>query len=119
LVPLILLGLQFLLKLVVFERPGPARVWESLIQVPVDVAFLAVSFLAASVIVPSPSIVAKVVLFLLYLGLTALTITLWKGAPADLNRGAIKRAAGLTILNFAITLTMLVGSIAVLLSPSK
>ncbi len=54
LVPVTLVAVQFFLKLFVAESPSFRQAWKSLIHSPVDVGFLALSFIA-TVIMGSPN----------------------------------------------------------------
>ena len=113
-IPVVLLLLQFVMKLLIFDRPGASLLWRNVVQTPVDIAFLAVSFVAAAAILPTGDASDKLFVLLCYVIASTIVIVLWKAAPEDLTQPKIWAATGLTLLNFTITTLMLVYSVTLL-----
>lgn len=114
LLPLVLLLLQFCAKLLINERASAERLWQEVMQSPVDVAFIAVSFVAASILDEPATSTGKVMTMILYMVAVFLAVAIWKFSPKGTTRRDLTTAASLTVLNFAFTGAMLVHAIALL-----
>lgn len=113
-IPLTLLLLQFLLKFFIAEAITGIRLWEAVLQAPVEIGFLALSF-AAAVLLAKPDEATHVFgLFVVYLILLIISVALWKASPGGGIPRNIVKACILSSVNFAITLSMLVYSISLL-----
>jgi len=112
--PVILLLIQFIYKLVVCDRPNGEIFWRSLLQSPVDVGFLSISLIIASIIISSASVLVPFTVFCVYLVLIVFSIGFWKFSPLDLTGRAIAISGILLLLNFLLTITMLVFAIKLL-----
>jgi|GEM_PF-5825954 len=115
LVPFTLLLLQILMKVLIGGSGKNGEMWKAILQTPVQTGFLALSF-AATVLLSAPQHAASVFgICLVYIVVLIFSILIWKAAPTTLTKKDVLKAAGLTILNFVITLPMLVFSIIMLL----
>lgn len=113
-VPLTFLLLQFLMKLLVAEVGSAPRLWEATLEAPVEVGFLSLSFIAALLLDAPVEAKKAYSLSALYIVLLFLAVALWKKSPKGYSRREIVTASMLTMLNFTLTLLMLVHSISVL-----
>ena len=114
-VPLLLVGLQFLLKLFIGERAGILATWKQFLQNPVDIGFLALSFTASIIISNKDRAATTFVIALIYVLLLIVSIIIWKYSPKNIV-GA-RNAACFLIINYIITIPMLVYSISLLEGP--
>lgn len=106
LLPLILLSLQFFLKLLICEKPSGPTLWESLKQSPIDIGFLSISFIAASIII-EPDL-SKMIIFVMYIIFFIILITFWKLSPSNYLKNDLIIASILTMTNFLISLGLLI-----------
>ena len=124
LLPVLLLILKFGMKLWVgASHDGPAF-WREVLQSPVDVGFLSLSFVASAIIKASvlengqvtngKHIVFCFVIFVVYLVLIALSILIWKQTPQEIAKSAIIRAGLLGMFNYSISIPMLVYGISLI-----
>lgn len=111
-VPVLLVALQFILKLFVGEKVGRLATWKQLLQNPVDIAFVSLSFLASIIIADKERAGGVFVISLLYMLLLLISIIIWKYSPKTMAGAG--NALKLLILNYLITLPMLVYSITLL-----
>jgi hypothetical protein len=114
LIPLILLALQFLMKLLVAEAISTAKVWEKTLEAPVEIGFLSLTFVAA-VLLHVPSEAARAYSVSAgYIVLLLISVAIWKLCPKDLTKKHLAIASALTIANFIVTILMLVYSVSLL-----
>ena len=112
LVPFLLVLLQFVLKLLIGEAASLHQTWKNLLQSPVDVGFLALSF-ACTLIISKPNAVGGVfTTSLVFIVLLVLSIAIWKLSPTHSTRGSLLASTGLVIFNFFLTSMMLVFSVS-------
>jgi hypothetical protein len=117
LVPLVLLLLQFLMKYLIAQRLSGGRLWEAVLQTPVDIGFLALSF-AATVLLRDPSHAPFMFwVALVYVILLMVCVAIANVSPKQLVRRDVLIAFGLAILNFALSLGMLAHSVRLLVPP--
>ncbi|MBW3140930.1 hypothetical protein KUV56_15655 [Ferrimonas balearica] len=111
LVPLLLVLLQFLLKLFVGERASWHQIWKGFLQSPVDVGFLAISF-AGTLIISKPASVGGVfATAIVFVVISMLSIIIWKESPTHITRDSMIKSSILVILNYLFTGAMLVYSV--------
>ena len=106
LLPLVLLGLQFSYKLLVFERGTWSKTWEAALHLPIDICFLSISFVAAHIMLRPASIHAPLVLLLIYVLLALVSILLWKLCPKEYGKAAIGKAIACTAFNLFMSIVM-------------
>jgi hypothetical protein len=106
LLPTLILILKFSLKFLISEQSQAKKFWESLLQSPVDIGFLAISLLAGSLII-HPS-TGKFLLFIGLIVLISIIIALWKVSPAELNGRCIAISSGIMLINYSISLLSLI-----------
>lgn len=114
LVPVVLLLLQFAMKLWIGEGISGLATWRQLLQSPVEIGFLALSFVASLVISSPTRANPAFVTCLIFFVLLFASILIWKLSPIALNARDIKISFALFALNSAITIPMLVFSINML-----
>lgn len=114
LIPLFLVLIQFFFKLFVGERASFPQVWKSILQSPVDVGFLALSF-AGTVLITTPNTAGVFATSLLFIILLVISVVIWKYSPHHTNSSSVLISSFLVILNFIITGSMLVYSISMML----
>lgn len=112
LVPLLLVGLQFLLKLFIAERAAGMDAWLRLLQNPVDIGFLALSFVCTVIISDAARASAAFVIALVYLLVLILVVATWKYTPTTIKKR--RKAAFLLIMNYVFSIPLLVYSVRLL-----
>ncbi len=115
LVPLVLVLLKFLLKLYLGEKVGPLRLWQNFLQSPVDVGFLALSFVATIIISTSGHANSSFAVAVVFLLLLVVAILIWKLSPNTAGSRDILISSALVIVNYTIAVLMLVYSVSLLL----
>jgi len=118
-VPLLLVILQFTMKVFVAEQASWHQTWKNFLQSPVDVGFLATSFAATLIISKTTSINSLYTTSLIYLVLAILIIVIWKISPTHTTRNSLITSAALVVLNFIISGMMLIYSVSLLTRLSK
>lgn len=112
LVPTTLVVVQFILKFFVAESPSFRQAWKSLIHSPVDVGFLALSFIA-TVIMGAPnstnSLLAPMFGYIVFI---VLSIAIAKLSPTEMRVRSMLVASFLTLLNYMMVSLMLVYSVS-------
>ncbi|MDD2307832.1 MAG: hypothetical protein PHP53_24225 [Prolixibacteraceae bacterium] len=112
--PLILLSLQLILKLVVLKRPQGDEIWDSILAIPVDLEFLAISFVfAAALIAPNKSM-ACLGVGVVFVVVSVVSIIIWAASPKSALGKHIVISTFLLIVNFCISLTALTAAIKIL-----
>jgi len=106
LLPTLILLLKFILKFLISEESKIKKLWESLIQSPVDIGFLAISLLAGSIIILPTS--GKFLIFIALVALNSIIIALWKVSPSELNGRCIAVSSGIMLINYSISLLSLI-----------
>ena len=114
--PLILLSLQLILKLVVLKRPQGDEIWDSILAIPVDLEFLAISFVfAAALIAPNKSMACLGVgVGVVFVVVSVVSIIIWVASPKSALGKHIVISTFLLIVNFCISLTALTAAIKIL-----
>jgi hypothetical protein len=112
--PALILSLKFFAKWLIGERPSIIRFWQSLLQLPVDIGFLAISLLVALIVAPKGSAFMPFVVFLIYVILVLISVAFWKLSPEDVSRRSVVVAAVVLMFNVTLTGTMLAFSIRLL-----
>lgn len=113
-VPVILLLLQTGLKLLIAEDFKGRKLWITILQSPVEIGFLALSFMATILVSDVSRVIETVISCFLFVLVLLASITIWKVSPTGALKGEIIKSSALGILNFSITLPMLVYSIGML-----
>lgn len=109
--PIILLGMSFLLKMSIDrEVDMPSMVYAAL-ELPVDVLFLAASFMAAISISKQPTTELGPIYFAGYIVLIALSIIIWRKSIKLFENENWILLVLMVFINFAITSSALVRSI--------
>lgn len=115
LVPCLLVLLQFFLKLFIGEKTSLHQTWKNLLQSPVDVGFLALSF-ACTLIISKPKTVGGIfTTSLVFILILVLSIVIWKLSPTHSTRSSLWTSTGLVIVNFFLTGMMLVFSVSLVI----
>lgn len=117
-IPVILLLLKFAFKLWVGETLDGINFWKAILQSPIDVGFLSLSFVASAIIKSSVIQDNKLVhgnhfamcfvIFVVYLLIIVVSIVLWKLTPSEITKKDIIKASFVSFINYAITISMLV-----------
>ncbi|HEV2882288.1 MAG TPA: hypothetical protein VGX24_13490 [Pyrinomonadaceae bacterium] len=117
LLPLVLLVLKFVLKLWIAEQHNALNLWKGVLQTPVDIGFLSLSLIASAIIKASgdvnvsskyAALVMALVISFIYVALIAISIVLWKATPTNFTKRDICIATIVGLLNYALTIGMLV-----------
>ena len=106
LLPTLIVLLQFIFKLVISDKTKFHKFWVSLLQTPVDIGFLAISIFAGSIIL-DPS-TGKFIMFIILIVIISIIIISWKLSPEELNGKCIIISGSLMLLNFSLSLFVLV-----------
>jgi len=113
-VPVVLLLLQTGLKLLIAEDFKGTKLWVTILQSPVEIGFLALSFMATILVSDANKVMEAVIACFFFVLIMLASITIWKVSPTGALRGQIVKSSVLGVLNFSITLPMLVYSISML-----
>ncbi|WP_407559723.1 hypothetical protein [Vibrio parahaemolyticus] len=112
LVPVTLVAVQFFLKLFVAESPSFRQAWKSLIHSPVDVGFLALSFIA-TVIMGSPNSTNGLLAPMFgYIVFIVFSIVITKVSPTEMRAKPMVLSSFLIVLNYVMVSSMLVFSVS-------
>lgn len=114
LVPLLLVLLQFVLKLFVGEQASWHQTWKNILQSPVDTGFLALSFTGTLIILKPDSVGGLFATALIFLFFLVISIVIWKISPTHTTKNDLMTSSGLILLNYFITGMMLVYSVSLL-----
>ena len=106
LMPLLLLILKFVYKLFISEKSNFQKVWESILQTPIDVFFVALTLLTGSIIL-CPTI-GRFGLFITLTVLAFIVVVIWKCSPLELTGKKIVCASFLALINYLISVTSLI-----------
>lgn len=113
-VPIVLFLLQTSLKLLTAESFVGNKLWAAILQSPVEIGFLALSFMATILVSDPSKVIPAIVSCFGYLLVLLISITIWKASPTSSKKEDIIKSSLLGFLNFSITLPMLVFSILML-----
>lgn len=111
-VPTLLVVLQFALKVFVGEKASWHQTWINLLQSPVDIGFLALSFTATVLITKTTGTSGLFATSIIFVFLLVVSILLWKNAPCHTTKKSMLTASALVFINYIITGLMLIYSIA-------
>ena len=76
--PAIILAMAFLLKLFVDRTASSAEIFMSLLALPVDIAFLAISLVAGYTIANPAQVTDGLIIFAIYITIVVLVVVLWR-----------------------------------------
>ncbi|MBO2557603.1 hypothetical protein [Shewanella algae] len=113
-VPLVIFLLQTGLKLLIAEQFQGNKLWVAILQSPVEIGFLGLSFMATILVSEPSKVIPAIISCFIYLIILLVSITIWKVSPSGPIRADVIKSSLLGFLNFAITLPMLVFSILML-----
>lgn len=119
LLPTAIVGLAFLLKLVVDRTAAVPDMVLALLELPVDIAFLALSFLAGAVISMPTAAADGLVLFIGYVVGSVLVVVLWRRSHRAFLEERWRHTTVQALLNYVLCVTALVVAIRVLTSGSS
>lgn len=119
LLPIILLGLAFLLKLLIDRSATIPLFLQSVLELPVDIAFLGTSFLVASIISENGSREYGLLCFLLFIIATVLIIFFWRRSVSCYDNNKFILTTLLGTAGYAISIFALIYSIGLLLGGAK
>jgi hypothetical protein len=114
--PSAVLLMSFLLKMCVGRPLSVATFIDSLIELPIDAAFLAISFLIAYIITSALHTNLGIALFMIYICATILVIIGWRGSIMFFDKKRFMITIILTVACFAASATGLIVSINLLTS---
>jgi hypothetical protein len=113
-VPIVLLLLQTGLKLLIAENFKGRKLWITILQSPVEIGFLALSFMATILVSDASRVYEAVIVCFFFVLIMLASITIWKASPTGVLKEHVIKSSFLGVINFAITLPMLVYSISML-----
>ena len=113
--PIILLILSFLLKLFIDRTVSLPSFISALLELPVDIMFLGLSFIAAFTITYKEKAGIGLLLFLTYLIIAILIIFCWRRAIKAFEASKLSISSLLGILNFLISIPALIFSIILII----
>ena len=113
--PVVLLMLSFLLKLLIDRSATVPTLIRSVFELPVDIAFLSISFVIAYTLYPLENRSDGLVYFVVYLVAAVIVVFLWRRSGKLYDQSRYILAGVLAILNVALCVTGLVFSIQLLL----
>lgn len=103
--PATLLVLAFLLKLMIDRSSTAPLLIQSLIELPVDIAFLAMSFLIAYTINAGEKVSEGLLLFLIYIVCSILIVFFWRRSSAMFDDDKLVVTGVLTSINYAASIS--------------
>lgn len=112
--PLLLFFLQFLLKRFVYNKPSGFEIWKSVLEIPIDLKLIAISFLMAAAIVKTEFALTYLGLSLFFLFVIAVSIILWACSPKHASGQSIAISSVLGIVNLGMALFLLTFAINLL-----
>ncbi|HCT5133760.1 hypothetical protein [Aeromonas caviae] len=113
--PSILLALAFILKLSIDREVDIPNTIYALLELPVDILFLATSFIVAFVIAAKPpETTLGFMYFGSYLLAAAVTVFIWRKACHCFEKGHIKTTIFISLLNYGLCATALVRAIGMI-----
>lgn len=110
-IPVILLALQTVYKLFVFERGSVSKTWAAALHLPVDICFLSIALVAAFMLMSADMLSANLSMLLIYMILAVVSVLLWKLCPSGYTKGELAKASVATLFNLALTITMLYAAV--------
>lgn len=113
-----LLFLRFVLKLFIDRRVTLLLFMDSMFELPVDIAFLATSFVVAFTIASPDNVDAGFAFFVAYVMCAVLVILCWRRSATLFEEEHQGWSAVLTVVNFAVSVSGLLMSIT-LISAAK
>ena len=117
--PVILLCLAFLLKLLIDRSATIPLFLQSVLELPVDIAFLAISFLVAYIITETGNRENGLLCFLVFLTATVIIIFFWRRAISCYDNNKFISSTILGTASYAISIFGLTYSIGLLLGGVK
>lgn len=114
LLPVLLLVLKTGMKSVVGSRYKTLEMWKTILQVPIDVGFLAISFLAAALLIDPTRTPVLFPWILGFLVLMLVSIVIWEESPTEIGVRQVCTSIFLGALNAALAIAMLVISLTLL-----
>ncbi|CAG0994010.1 hypothetical protein METP3_02829 [Methanosarcinales archaeon] len=106
LMPLILLVLQFILKLLICEKPNGITLRNSFMQIPIDLGFLSLSFVSALIIIKPDSV--RIIIFTIYIIFFILIMAFWKLSPSNITRKDLIITSIFTTINYFLSIVMII-----------
>jgi hypothetical protein len=103
------------MKLLVAENFTGTKFWNAFLQAPVEIGFLALTFTATLLIGNPHRAETSLIISFVFIALLFVSILLWKVSPTAIAKRPIVKASLLVLLNFAITVSMLASSVALLI----
>lgn len=113
-VPVLLILLRISLKTLVASPLKGLEMWKAILQLPVEVGFVSVSFLGASLLLDPARGPVLYPTILLFLFLLIVSVVMWKVSPTDVGAKPVLTALCLTIFNALLTGWMLTTSISLM-----
>ncbi|MBX7259720.1 MAG: hypothetical protein K1Y02_25415 [Candidatus Hydrogenedentes bacterium] len=113
-VPVLLILLKIGLKTLVASPFKGLEMWKAILQLPVDVGFLSISFLGAALLLNPDRGPVLYPTILLFLVLMLVSVLLWKLSPTDVGKKPVFTALGLACLNALLTGWMLAAGLALM-----
>ncbi|EGQ7642240.1 hypothetical protein NM092_003549 [Vibrio cholerae] len=113
--PGILLALAFFLKLSVDREVDIPNTIYAILELPVDILFLATSFIVAFTIAAKPPVsTTGFMYFGAYLLVSAITVFTWRKACRCFERGHIKTTIFISVVNYSLCVTALIRAIQII-----
>jgi hypothetical protein len=114
LLPAIIVLMAFLLKLFVDRTASAADIFMSLLELPVDIAFLAISFVAGFTIANRTAASEGLTLFAVYVVVSVLVVVLWRRSRRAFTADKHLAAALLFVVNALVCVSGLVHAVRLL-----
>lgn|GEM_PF-2925206 len=118
LLPIVLLGLQFLLKFLVDRRATAFNFFTALLEIPVSILFLSLSLLAAFIIAGKGSVQFAFFSFPIILVVLLVCLLCWRRAVEHFEKKNLGYTACLGLLNFVLSIPILLFIINFLINSS-
>ena len=109
--PIIVLGLAFLLKLLIDRSASIPDAISSTLELPVDITFLAMSLIVGFTIAPLGQAKEGMAWFALYVFGAILIVFIWRRSIKSFESNSHKTAFFLGVVNYLISITAIVHSI--------
>lgn len=115
--PLLLLGLPFLLKIMVDRKVEAPNVIRAMCELPIDMILLAISFLIAIVISHERNRNEGLLFIFGFFILSMVVVFMARRSITFFEKGKFVSSGVIFFFNFLITLTCLIGAISLLIKP--
>lgn len=112
--PAIMLLLVFLLKLFLDRSANTADIVQGVLELPVEISFLSVSFIAAFILSKAGNVDGGLLCFISYIVISIVVIVLWRRSNRAFLEDKLVRSSIMAVVNYGASLAILVQAIRLL-----